>query len=140
MSDIKLKPEIKTRWLEALRSGDYTQGQNALRKQTPAGVQHCCLGVLVELALEDGIVKRRSDNTAAGTAIFVDKHSNLLIALPSSPAVVEWALESNPTGHEGAVSNLSVTTTDGNRDYLTGLNDSGRHTFADIADLIEEQL
>lgn len=140
MPDIKLKPEIKARWVAALRSGDYTQGQNVLRKQTTAGVQHCCLGVLMEIALEDGIVTRITDDASLGTAIWTDGPGWQLSAMPSSPAVVEWALGSfDRDANINAVSNLTVVLNDGDHS-LTGINDAGKHSFSDIADLIEEQL
>jgi hypothetical protein len=40
-----MDPEIKTRWVEALRSGRYEQGRKALRFQG----EYCCLGVLCAL-------------------------------------------------------------------------------------------
>lgn len=43
---VKLKPEIKALWLEALRSGKYKQGQDQLRDR---GNNFCCLGVLCNL-------------------------------------------------------------------------------------------
>lgn len=41
--------ELKTKWLEALRSGDFKQGASALSKNG----KHCCLGVLCEIAGRD---------------------------------------------------------------------------------------
>ena len=38
-----MTPELKARWIVALRSGEYTQGRNALN---PATNCYCCLGVL----------------------------------------------------------------------------------------------
>jgi hypothetical protein len=38
----RLDPEVKARWLEALRSGQYKQGHDALEYQG----RYCCLGVL----------------------------------------------------------------------------------------------
>lgn len=140
MNDIKLKPEIKTRWVEALRSGEYRQGRNVLRHQSSAGVTHCCLGVLCEIALEDGIVTRISDDASNGTAIWTDSAGYQLSALPTSPAVVEWALGSfDRDAGVNTVSNLTLVLADGSH-TLTGINDAGKHTFAEIADLIEEQL
>jgi hypothetical protein len=51
-----MKPEIKSRWIERLRSGDYQQGRSYLRCDDPETGKStfCCLGVLCELALEDG--------------------------------------------------------------------------------------
>ena len=50
---------IKARWLAALRSGDYTQGVDYLH-QIEEDKEHtfCCLGVLCELAVEDGKAQR----------------------------------------------------------------------------------
>lgn len=46
---ISIKPlsaSLKARWVKALRSGKYMQGQNALRN----GDEFCCLGVLCEIS------------------------------------------------------------------------------------------
>lgn len=40
---------LKAKWLEALRSGKYKQGNGYLRK----GDEYCCLGVLAEVAGAD---------------------------------------------------------------------------------------
>ena len=37
----------KTKWVEALRSGNYEQGKDSLRE----GDQFCCLGVLTDLVI-----------------------------------------------------------------------------------------
>lgn len=44
--DKRLNPEIKAKWLAALRSGKYEQGQSQLR---PTDTEFCCLGVLCDL-------------------------------------------------------------------------------------------
>ncbi len=50
--DLKMQPpmkaDVKERWVAALRSGKYKQGQGFLRRDTVDGVCHCCLGVLAE--------------------------------------------------------------------------------------------
>lgn len=46
---IALNPSTKKVWLRALRSGDYRQGRNWLRRQTPDGDYYCCLGVYADL-------------------------------------------------------------------------------------------
>jgi hypothetical protein len=38
---LEMNPEIRAKWTAALRSGEYEQGQNALR----CGGKRCCLGV-----------------------------------------------------------------------------------------------
>lgn len=40
-----MNPEIKAKWVEALRSGKYQQGRMALKN----GDNFCCLGVLCDL-------------------------------------------------------------------------------------------
>lgn len=40
-----MNPELKTKWLAALRSGDYLQGRAVLRNRD----RYCCLGVLCDL-------------------------------------------------------------------------------------------
>lgn len=44
-----MNAEIKTKWLEALRSGEYQQGREALLKVHSYGQRYCCLGVLCDL-------------------------------------------------------------------------------------------
>ena len=50
-----MKPKLKKQWVEALRSGEYNQGQGQLKRLAPISfgekqTEHCCLGVLCELA------------------------------------------------------------------------------------------
>jgi len=49
-----MNPKIKRRWLQALRSGKYTQGKNVLHKIKSD--EYCCLGVLCEIAVKDRII------------------------------------------------------------------------------------
>lgn len=42
----KLNPELKAKWLDALRSGKYQQGRQCLRSDEGC---YCCLGVLADL-------------------------------------------------------------------------------------------
>ena len=46
MNKIKFPKETRTKWLEALRSGDYKQGQIYLRNKEN---EFCCLGVLCDI-------------------------------------------------------------------------------------------
>jgi hypothetical protein len=45
----KMNPEVKARWVAALRSGEYKQGKGALRLNN----KFCCLGVLCDLYGDD---------------------------------------------------------------------------------------
>ena len=112
-----MNPQIKQKWVSALRSGDYQQGQNYLR--TDNGF--CCLGVLCDLYGKENNAEWNLANNGHNYE-FQDKESHL----PSS--VIEWAgvEDSNPY-IIGGIGTLS------------GLNDKG-FTFNEIADLIEEHL
>lgn len=136
-----MKPEIKARWVENLRSGKYEQGRGVLRKDS----EYCCLGVLCEMAAEEGIVETiipeidehfaevyepEEFPTHAYRDIGADDSE--VFYLPT--AVQEWSdLPFNPSiewDREGMEYQ--------NR-YLSTLNDSGK-TFKEIADLIEGYL
>lgn len=43
----KMNPQLKERWLTALRSGEYKQGRECLRCSD--GDKYCCLGVLADV-------------------------------------------------------------------------------------------
>lgn len=49
-----MTPELKQRWVDALRSGDYQQGQSYLANNG----SYCCLGVLCEVAEFERVKKR----------------------------------------------------------------------------------
>ena len=51
-----MKREIADKWMEALRSGEYEQLKGGLANEKRTA--HCCLGVLCELAIEDGVSMR----------------------------------------------------------------------------------
>jgi hypothetical protein len=48
----KLKPEVKAKWLAALRSGKYKQGSGILAKTSVSSgkTNYCCLGVLAKVS------------------------------------------------------------------------------------------
>lgn len=43
---LKLDPETKQKWIDALRSGEYKQGNGVLFDIEDGGKQFCCLGIL----------------------------------------------------------------------------------------------
>lgn len=58
-----MNPEIKILWLDALKSGEYKQGRHALCKINKKGEkEYCCLGVLCEVAIKNGIDLRIEDH------------------------------------------------------------------------------
>lgn len=48
-----MNPEIKQKWITALRSGDYKQGKYRLKQEANGETCHCCLGVLAEMVRDD---------------------------------------------------------------------------------------
>lgn len=115
-------------WVDALRSGDYKQGDGQLRARRTAGDEFCCLGVLCELAIKDGVtvtVDRRE-----GTDYFLYEGQAGL--LPRE--VIDWAgfdpdgdLEGDLDGFYDVALGVAGTAAE--------LNDNGE-PFANIADVI----
>lgn len=120
-----MKTDIRDRWVEALRSGEYSQGYGELAIDG----RYCCLGVLCEIAVQDGIVTK--ENIGSTDFVRYRSTSNRLDSgrsiLPE--AVKEWAgLDSiNPSA-----------TRNGRGGTLSRFNDNGA-SFQEIAFLIEEQ-
>lgn len=57
----KMNPELKAKWVEALRSGEYQQGVMYLKRDGC----FCCLGVLCEVAgltLHDSVADQEADD------------------------------------------------------------------------------
>lgn len=118
-----MNPEIKQRWIEALKSGQYWQGKNLLKQEDSEGqITYCCLGVLCELYLEDY-------PEAFGGWVRTEKGEFSLdsqgAALPG--AVREWSgMESSLGGYGG-----------GGALFLD--NDTYNKSFGEIAEIIEEK-
>lgn len=123
-----MKADIKKRWIAALRSGEYQQGQGYLR---PTENSWCCLGVLCDLYAKDGHAEWR-----AGSQFYEFVYDNL--AFPATGVlptpVIKWA------GLADVCVDYIPLVDDGDAHRsLAGMNDSGV-SFQRIAALIEEQL
>lgn len=127
--DDRMDPDIKARWVAALRSGEYKQGRHRLkRRREHQKSEYCCLGVLCEIAVQDGVIKppeKIEDEGFPGSAY---KYEGDKFSL--GPRVQEWAgIESNP----------AVKDPNGHWSSLADMNDDGA-SFEEIADVIERQL
>ena len=106
-----MKEAIADKWVEALRSGEFEQTAGVLAISTRTA--HCCLGVLCEVAIKNGLelsvaVPKLGHSTEFdGCAVFLPDH------------VAEWA---------GLMRK--------GESVLSSMNDAGK-TFAEIADRIE---
>jgi hypothetical protein len=119
--------EVKEKWLAALRSGEIPQIKAVLAQVDGPG--RCCLGVLCDLAVAEGVIPEPVKvRHASGVERLAYGYSATTV-LPYR--VMRWA--GVPAAHP------LVQTPDGKEEGLAVLNDSG-YTFAEIADLIEASL
>jgi len=108
-----MNPEVKQKWVNALRSGKYKQAQYNLK----SGYGYCCLGVLTDLYIKENDLKWTYDD-AYDTYDFNEFEGSLC------NTVIKWS-----DFPDGAT-----------EDDLIAMNDSKQKTFSEIADYIEENL
>lgn len=149
-----MNEQVKTMWVNALRSGEYKQGQNVLHAYNSVGEERfCCLGVLCDLARKTGVVARSEEAKPnfpkiddLNTAGFSYGWEGAMVDLPHE--VVDWAglpkyddeKTDDPYFNQGDPM-LYVKDDEGTSGMknVSTLNDSG-YSFSTIADLIEQQL
>lgn len=128
---MKMNQDIKQRWLSALRSGAYTQAKGALATEDG----FCCLGVLCEIAVEDGVVVKSEGLYYSPT----DSSDQSDTELPL--AVQNWAgfnyLPQSAHSNPYVIVDLNADTEER---HLSELNDDYGYDFSRLADVIEEQL
>ena len=132
-----MNPEIKKLWIDALLSGEYQQGQGYLHQIRDGESQFCCLGVLCDLALKNGVSLHVSQRDE-----WVTEFNNSSESLPE--AVMEWSgMTSVNGGFHYTVSHrwedLDGFIHDEQEEMeqsLAELNDNG-YTFEEIAKDIE---
>lgn len=114
---LEMDPEIRAKWTAALRSGDIEQAHEALRD----GDGRCCLGVLCDLAVEEGVIRPPVWDDDDGWL-----YDGIQDVLPLS--VAKWARMPSSTNNPDVPGNPGHT--------LAERNDEG-WTFAQIADAID---
>ena len=132
MLKTKMNPEVKQKWIGALRSGKYEQGSEKLRSVSG----YCCLGVLCDLYAQEHNVEwefrgNEETNLQPQDYWYFGDQSEFL---PES--VMEWA--------ELNLYNPLLRVEDNDEMFevneeVSTLNDEG-YSFSTIADLIEAQL
>jgi hypothetical protein len=118
-----MKPEIKTLWLTALRSGEFEQGRNALCETRRGVKEYCCLGVLTELAVRAGVGR---------WTLALERHG--FVAADEDSNRAETGLLHDAIAHWSHLSDSS------DRQHLMDMNDFHGNTFGEIADWIEKNL
>jgi len=105
--------EVRKIWADALRSGNYKQAYGKLCRIYDNIKHYCCLGVLTDIALKEGVISEFYEGDTDNGKVLSRK-------------VQEWAGLCARNGQYGGVS----------INCLSSLNDGG-HTFEYIADVIE---
>ena len=130
-----MNPDIKKKWIEALTSGEYLQGESHLR----VGDRFCCLGVLCDIYMKEHPEQAESATAQCQYYSYFGKSE----LLPEE--VVKWAefeesvIESSEQGfgvlvkHEFGSNGMKYD------HLLSGLNDSG-YNFESLSKLIEGSL
>lgn len=123
-----MKPDIKQKWIEALRSGEYVQGTGCLHNADNGSF--CCLGVLCDLADQEGIITSfGSEEDHDGLNGNVYTYDSEKFVLPKS--VRDWA---------GIAQDNPLMSTGMNLMDIAELNDHYRYNFERLAELIDDQL
>lgn len=125
-----MNPEVKKLWVDALRSGKYKQGQNALATYDldTEGYAYCCLGVLCEVAREQGVDVEVLEFGTEDDELYLMYHRQHEI-LPSH--IADWAgLDDQRANFTAIYGSMIIQTS------LVERNDAGR-TFDGLAEDIE---
>lgn len=142
-----MKKSVAEKWIAALRSKKYRQGQKLLKFKSPRGVtRHCCLGVLCEIYQKERRAKgmktlpaasfkpdgKYDDGVPAGSRIC--EFDTFYATLPSR--VVKWA---GMVSDEGVFETPEILPDSTSGESLVQLNDGG-FNFEEIADAIEARV
>lgn len=128
-----MRKEVMIKWVKALRSGKFKQGQGTLKQFNKQGqAQHCCLGVLCELyntTMKKNKKKTLSEKVCGNDSDFSFGYCRFGGKKEDLPKEVkDWA---------GMRSSLGNFDDPFSQPCLADLNDTGRK-FKTIADIIEK--
>ncbi len=110
---IKMDQELKSKWIEGLRSGKYTQGSVYLKNDKKK--THCCLGVLCEIAALP------QEDDGYGRVGFFEGGNFWYSGLPYN-------------------FREKIHISENAQNMLIDMNDTNCYSFSEIADWIEENL
>lgn len=137
----RMNPIIKDKWVAALRSGKYRKARNRLHnrfKDAYTGEyqdSYCALGVLCDIAVQEGVQVNVINPTTTGYKIF----DGTSTTLPES--IREWAGLNGYTDPSVMVVHDPKRPEDSaQKRSITALNDVDNMSFQDMAKFIEEFL
>lgn len=158
---LTMRAEVRDELVKRLRSGDYIQGKEKLALKDGDGERYCCLGVLCEIAVEEGVIHREEheeehwDFDTDDEGIYVEQvvvnymdAGSYDATLPPKVAIwagllteEEWAEMSGAAFDDGAGMGRFAEKVAGQPTMgtLAGMNDDGV-PFSEIADFIEKNV
>jgi len=135
-----MNKELIRQWVEALRSGKYTQGRKALRNIDNT---YCCLGVLCDISKDTlGLKWEHDSNDECESEVYTMERNGGV--LPDSV----WEYLGRDTDYKVKISTTNSKIPKSVIDsfvyplshiYLVTLNDQYKLSFEQIADIIEEE-
>lgn len=125
-----MDPEIKTEWIKRLKSGDYVQGQERLKRTMEFKGQpecsYCCLGVLCDILQDKGLGEWNGDEFALDREIFKSNYDY----------ETDYTLE----GELSSAALVFVGMNNHEQQALISMNDSEGKDFDAIAEVIQAEL
>lgn len=127
--EYKLDPELKAKWVAALRSGNFAQGSAQLKRGYLDEPTYCCLGVLCEVTIPESSGWRSSG--------YIGNYFVKKIGLPES-----WQSEDNTCNFKDAEPQRVLAMMNDRCDYHTDekgkvSNNQFVNDFNAVADFIE---
>lgn len=110
--------EVKAKWLEALRSGEYTQGEGRLRNRRE---EFCCLGVLCDV-----LDKSKWSETPDELGDYLWDHDSEATCETASATTIPDSL-----AHDLGIDSMLIC-------KVISMNDSHAANFTEIAQFIED--
>jgi hypothetical protein len=129
---MKLKPEVKARWLAALRSGEYLRGTGTLYNGCDS---YCCLGVLLK---EYGYTLIPATDRLGAQCVVEGVTTKPVDGIPY--VLLEKFFKDTKNNTNSKTTTVPIQSNKTTSPTLVHLNDLSGASFAEISDVIEECL
>jgi hypothetical protein len=134
METTTVNVENMIKWLKRLKSGKDKQGRFFLNKVSPSGESsYCCLGILCEVAMENGLVIAKKPDVG-----FDHNINNEYVKIDIFQYNGDGDLQPREVSHWLGLGNIRnvLVTHEGEQALISRLNDINQLTFSEIADLL----